>query len=157
MAMTRRSHPARRGALAVEGAIVYGVLFLLVLTIVVGGVGVFRYQQVACLAREGSRWAAVHGADYQTDNKAAAVTQDDVLKKAVLPMAAGMDPSAVAAQVQFIDRAAGTASAWDGSAHPPTGRARSGDLATNRVRVTVTYQWMPGALLAGPLTLSSTS
>ncbi len=155
--MTRRPRPPRRAALAVEGAVVYSVLFLILLALIVGGIGVFRYQQVALLAREGARWASVHGADWQTENQQAACTQDQITQQAVLPMAAGMDPAAVSVQVQFVDRVAGAASDWDTVSHPPTSRDGMNNVVTNRVRVTVTYQWTPGALLVGPLYLKSTS
>jgi Flp pilus assembly protein TadG len=145
------------GALAVEGAIVYSVLFLLILGIIIGGIGVFRYQQVACLAREGARWASVHGGDWQTDSGKAASTESQVLQQAVLPLAAGMDPAAVSIQVQFVDRAANSVSAWDKVSHPPQSRDSANNLVNNRVRVTVTYQWVPGGLLNGPLYITSTS
>jgi Flp pilus assembly protein TadG len=147
----------RRGVLAVEGSIVYSVLFLLLLGLIVGGIGVFRYQQTACLAREGARWASLHGGDWQTENNQQTTTQEQILQKGVLPFAAGMDPASVSIQVDYVNRAASQVSEWDQVSHPPTGRDVANNLVTNRVRVTVTYQWMPGALLVGPLYLTSTS
>jgi Flp pilus assembly protein TadG len=147
----------RRGALAVEGAIVYSVLLVLLLALIVGGIGVFRYQQVACMAREGARWASLHGADWQWDGNYKPSTQDQVLQQAVLPFAVGMDPSAVSIQVQFLDRASGSASGWDSVGHPINSRDDVNNRVTNRVRVTVTYQWVPGALLTSPLYLTSSS
>ena len=157
--MTRRASAERKrtGALAVEAAIVYSVLFILILGLIVGGIGVFRYQQVACMAREGARWASVHGGDWQTDTTQPAAAQDDILQQAVLPFGVGMDPTAVSIQVQLVDRAAPKVSEWDKVGHPPTARDSSSNLVTNRVRVTVTYRWIPGALLVGPLNLSSSS
>jgi Flp pilus assembly protein TadG len=155
--MSRRHHHRRTGALAVEGAIVYSVLLVLLLALLVGGIGVFRYQQVACLAREGARWSAVHGQGWESDSKQPPCTQDDIRKNAVLPFAAGMDPAAVAVQVEFVDRVAGTISNWDSVTHPPTSTDGMNNTVTNRVRVTVNYQWVPGALLVGPLYLKSTS
>lgn len=55
------SRPSR-GTNAVEAAIALPVAFLLILGTCVIGLGVFRYQQVASLAREGARYASVHGA-----------------------------------------------------------------------------------------------
>ena len=57
--MIRRNSDKRRAALAVEMAVVLPVLLFLLLMLIVGGIGVFRYQQVACLAREGARWGSV--------------------------------------------------------------------------------------------------
>ena len=60
--MIHRSRPdRRRGAVAVENALVLGVMFSLILGVIVLGMGVFRYQEMAYLAREGARWASVHG------------------------------------------------------------------------------------------------
>jgi Flp pilus assembly protein TadG len=157
MAVRAGAKRKRRGALAVEGAIVYSVLFILLLGLIVGGIGVFRYQQAACLAREGARWASLRGGDWQTDNNQQATTQEQILQQGVLPFAAGMDPSSVAIQVEFVNRAANQVSAWDKVSHPPTSRDLLNNVATNRVRVTVSYQWVPGALLVGPLYLTSTS
>ena len=47
---------------------VYPVTILLLLGTVVLGLGVFRYQQVQCLAREGARYASVHGPQYAADS-----------------------------------------------------------------------------------------
>ena len=44
----------RRGAIALEAAIVMNVLFFLLLGVIVLGMGVFRYQQMVHLAHEGA-------------------------------------------------------------------------------------------------------
>jgi hypothetical protein len=62
------SDQQRRGAALVEFALVAPLVFLLLLGLIVGSFGVYRYLQVAALAREASRWAAVHGADYAREN-----------------------------------------------------------------------------------------
>jgi hypothetical protein len=60
--MTRRRQLGARAAVtAVECAIVLPVTFFLLFALVVGGMGVFRYQEVATLAREGARYASTHG------------------------------------------------------------------------------------------------
>ena len=63
--LARRHGPpaARRGTTMVETAMILSVLFLILFGIVNGAIVVFRYQQCAHMAREGSRWAAVHNAD----------------------------------------------------------------------------------------------
>jgi Flp pilus assembly protein TadG len=84
-----RRHP--RGAVVVECAVVYPVVFLFILGLLVGGMGVFRYQEVAHLAREGSRYASLHGTSYaQTTGKAAA-TDTDVYNNAILPNVVALD------------------------------------------------------------------
>ncbi len=42
--------------------------------------GIYRYQQVASLAREGARYASVHGSQYAADTGNAAATASDDLQ-----------------------------------------------------------------------------
>jgi Flp pilus assembly protein TadG len=85
----------RKGAVLAESALIYPILFMLVLGVILLGLGVVRYQQVSHITREASRWASVHGAKYGTDplntdaNKRAATPQD-VYDNAIVPYAAGM-------------------------------------------------------------------
>lgn len=155
--MVRRANRKRRGAVAVESAVVYSVLFLLLLGLIVGGLGVFRYEQVACQAREASRWAAVHGSDWEAENKQAAATKKQIFNTAVKPYATGMDVTKLTAQVELISGTTGAAYDWDAVAHAPTATTATGLTASNRVRVTVVYQWFPEVFLTGPVILKSVS
>src|SRR4051794_12193800 len=119
--MTRRP-PAlrRRGALAVEAAVVYPVMIFLLLLLIVGGMGMFRYQQVAFLAREASRWAAVHGSAWQRETGASAATAARIRSDVVVPLAAAMDTSQLTVTVQFVNGATGQVQEWDDSGRAPT-------------------------------------
>src|SRR5690348_13862047 len=64
MRLPSRAH-RRRAATLVESALVYSVTLMLLLGLFVGGMGVFRYQEVSHLAREGARYASTHGGMYQ--------------------------------------------------------------------------------------------
>jgi Flp pilus assembly protein TadG len=141
--MTHR--PRRPGALAVEYALVFPIVFLLILGLVVGGLGVLRYQQVAALARDGARWAAVRGGDYEREQGQPAATPEDVHQQVTLARAVLMGPTGLSTNVT-----------WDDPGKMPTYVDSSGQPHTNRVRVTVTYQWLPEALL-GRRTLTSTA
>jgi hypothetical protein len=132
-------------------------MLLLLFGLIVGGLGVLRYQQVACQAREAARWASVRGGDCQKDTKSAATTQQQIFDAAVAPLAAGMDPSALSIHVQWVDGVSGQTSDWDASSRAPTGKTVDGTAVSNRLRVTVSYQWSPEVLLFGPITLSSTA
>src|SRR5690242_13165409 len=92
----RQSFAQRRGALTVEASIVMPVMMLLMLMIIVGGYGVFLYEQTALLACEAARWASVRGQSAQPP------TQQQILQNAVLPMATSMDPRNISIQVQLI-------------------------------------------------------
>src|SRR5258708_3477681 len=70
-------HPSRHGATLVEFAIVGPVTFMLLIGLMVAGMGIFRYQEVAHMAREASRYASVHGSQYASDTGNTAAAPDD--------------------------------------------------------------------------------
>jgi Flp pilus assembly protein TadG len=129
-----RNQPRRRGTHVVECAVVFPALFLLLLGLLIGGLGVFRYQEVASLAREGARYASVRGYKYQQVTGRAAATATDVYSNAIAPRAVILDPANLSYNV-----------AWN-----PDNKQGS------TVTVQVSYQWVPEAYLGG-ITLSSTS
>jgi hypothetical protein len=52
--------------------VVYAITLLLIVGTIIEALGVFRYQEIAQLAREGARWASVDGATYQQETNAKA-------------------------------------------------------------------------------------
>jgi hypothetical protein len=70
-------HIVRPATTIVEFAIVAPLSFLLLLGLLIGGMGIFRYQEVAFLSREASRWACVHGAKYAKDTSNPSASPDD--------------------------------------------------------------------------------
>jgi hypothetical protein len=105
-------------------------------TIIVGW-GVFIDNEIASLAREGARWASVHGAQWATDNNSGtATTAANVYTSGIQPHIAGIVISSGNVSVSWPD--AGT------------------QAVGNRVTVTVTYNWTP-QLYVSALTLSGTS
>jgi Flp pilus assembly protein TadG len=137
----------RRGATTLEFAIVGSVTFFLLLGLLIGGMGVFRYQQLAEVAREASRWASVHGAQYQQDTGNQAATPQDVYDNAIAPQAVGLDLSKLGYTVT-----------WNTDNRPYHTNIVNNQLVPvrNTVTVTLTYQWIPEAFLGG-ITLTSTS
>ena len=147
----------RTGALAVEAAFVHPLMLFIMLAMIVGGTGVFRYQQVACQAREAARWAAVHGSDWEKNTDQPSPTQDDIRKQAVAPLTAGMDPTSLSVKVEWLNQATGAATDWDKAARKdPQSLTKTGDYLTNSVRVTVTYQFSPKIFFLGSMQLQST-
>jgi Flp pilus assembly protein TadG len=134
----------RPGTAAVETAVVLSVLLLLVCGVIVGGIGVFRAQQVTLLACEGARYASVRGGDYQNDTGGSSPTQQQIINQAVSPMAVCMNPSDVSVTVEWINNATNTALAWDAAPKDVRSVTATGQYISNTVRVTVTYQWAPG-------------
>jgi hypothetical protein len=54
----------RSGAYTVEAAFVFPVTFFLLLAIVIGSLGIFKYQECSYLARMGTRYGSTHGDNY---------------------------------------------------------------------------------------------
>jgi hypothetical protein len=150
--MILRPPPSRRrGASLAEAAITYSVVLLLTLGVIIVGLGVYRYQVIASLAREGTRWASVHGGQYHQETGGAMATQCSVYTTAILPKAVGLDTTRLScSQFAWGDPYnSGMPTYDDGSGLAP-------NVVTNTVTVTVTYTWVPEAYLPA-VTLSSTS
>jgi TadE-like protein len=169
--MFRRPVPTpRRAGVVVEAALVLPIAFLLILGVLIGGMGVFRYQEVAHLARLTARCAAVHGGQFAKDNAAAIaagtlpnvnndyLTQNIAAANAVLLNSSQLSVSAT------ITTHSG-AYDWDDTTDNNNRMPYSTYIdsnkninnVTNTVQVTVSYQWMPEWFLAGPITLTSTA
>jgi Flp pilus assembly protein TadG len=128
-------------------AAVGSVTLLILFGLLIGGFGIFRYQQVARLAREASRWASVHGTQYAKDTNNTAATAQDVYDNAIAPNATGLDPAQLTYSVTW--------NADNNPTHTATVNGQQVQVA-NTVTVTVNYQWIPEAFLGG-VTLSCTS
>jgi Flp pilus assembly protein TadG len=176
VSMTRR-----RGATTVEAAVILPATLFLIFGMLIVGLGVFRYNEMAHAARETARFASVHGYQYAVYNASAisAGTQPSVndayltsLAKAKL---AGLDPSRVSVAVTMtVIQPGATASTstetvdWDNTTenqnHSPysawtdnSTTPSTNKYVQNMVSVTVTYQWMPELYFVGPINLSSTA
>lgn len=130
----RAKKSRRRGALILECALVYPITFLLVFGVIIGGLGVFRYQEVSFLAREATRYASVHGAMYQQNTGKPAAKPSDVYNNAILPKVVALELSQLTYTVT-----------WSPDNNPGS-----------TVTVKVTYHWVPEAFLPS-MDLSSTS
>jgi Flp pilus assembly protein TadG len=142
------THP-RRGSNLVEAAIAIPVALMLIIGTCIMGLGIYRYQLVATLAREGARYASVHGTQYAAVTGNAAATAADVYDNAILPMAVGLETANLSYTVT-----------WNAANSPTTANPNSsppGAPVYNNVTVTVNYQWTPELYITGPLTLTSTS
>jgi hypothetical protein len=131
---------------ATESVVVVPVVVFFILATLVGGYGVFRYQQIALLAREGARYASVHGGQYQLETGNTAATPQDVYNNAILPYAVNLDLSQLSYAVT-----------WNSSNMPYSVSSDYEKPTNNTVTVTVTYNWFPEAYLVGPIVLSSSS
>lgn len=145
--MIHRSSRGQRNAfVASESLVVLPTLFFLIIATVVGGYGIFRYQQISALAREGARWASVHGQQYHRETGNPAATPSDVYNNAIAPYATSLDLSQLTYSVS-----------WDTDNRPYRVDTDYEKPTGNTVTVTINYKWFPEMYLVGPITLSSTS
>ena len=137
----------RRGAAAVEAAIVLPVFLFLVLGMVDLGVGIFRKQMVGQAARETARMAMVRGsmAPSQlgkwgpTTYGPASADASDAIARTVTPKLGGLDPANVTLKLEWLD---------------------GSNAEEKRVRATVTTTYQPVLTYIfgkSPITLSATS
>jgi Flp pilus assembly protein TadG len=136
MIIRKRGGFFRRGVSAVECAIVYPLTILLLLGTVILGLGVFRYQQVQSLAREGARYASVHGPTYASENNTTYATSTTVLAY-IETLAVGLETNNLGCTVTW-------------SPNPPASSPPS------TVSVQLTYNWVPEGYFQ-TITFSSTS
>ena len=159
----RMRRQRRQGGNTVEFAVTSSVAFFLILAVIVGGAGVFRYQEVAHLAREGARYASTHGGQYQLDGNVAttgvaAVASSTDVKNYLTPRTTLLDSTKLTITASWS--APGSVSPsniptyldTDPALVPPGQKS-----IRNYVTVTVSYQWVPEMYLVGPITLTSTS
>lgn len=137
----------RPAATMVEFAVVGTATFVILLGLLIGGLGIFRYQQVARLARDASRWASVHGAQYALDTGNPAATPTDVYNQVIAPNATALDLGHLNYSVTWNTN--------NSPYHIVTTNGQQTNVA-NTVTVTITYQWLPEAFLGG-ITMTSTS
>lgn len=121
----------RRGVSIVEMAIIGPVFVFLLIGMVVGGLGVFRYQQVAALTYESARWASVHGSNYSRVTGKPRADSESLLTDVIYPRASGLDVSKLTCELVWSE---------------------SNSFAT----VTIRYQWTPEALWS-PVVFTSTA
>jgi Flp pilus assembly protein TadG len=159
----------RSGAHAVECALIFPLVFFFIIATLVGGMGVYRYQEVCYLAREAARYASVHGGQYEQEQAAniAAGTLPYVDKQYIITNiidsnATNLDAASTQISINF-NMAGGTYD-WDdttdnGNRWPYSTATINNANAnlTNTVSVTITYTWNPELYLIGPFTLTSTS
>jgi Flp pilus assembly protein TadG len=139
MMLRRRAWETRRGTSLVEAAVVYPTTLLLLIGTLVLGLGVYRYQQLESLAREGARYAAVHGPTYASEQNSSYATSTTVL--------AAIDALAAGGGIQTSDLSCTVT--W--SPNPPTASPPS------TVTVQLTYTWVPeGYFSSTNWTVSST-
>jgi Flp pilus assembly protein TadG len=146
--MLKRRMPARRGAALVEVAIIVP-LFIFLIAIAADVVsGVYRFQQVATLARTGARYAAVHAGMYAQEWTTSVVTADTLKQNVILPQSFNLNTSLLTCNLSWLP---------SGNSYPYYDSTDTGVRKYNMVRVELNYSWQPIFLFGSPLTLTSRS
>jgi Flp pilus assembly protein TadG len=137
-----------RGVSVVEFAIIAPTTFIILLGLLIFGMGIFRYQQVAAVSREASRYASVHGALYAKTTGNPAATATDVYNNVIVPQAASLNLNNLTYSVT-----------WNSDNGPYHSGVLNGTVTQvrNTVTVTVTYVWKPEALFSSGITMTCTS
>jgi Flp pilus assembly protein TadG len=167
---TRRRHASS----AVEAAFILPVTFFLMYGLCIGGLLVFKYQELTHIARETARFASTHGSQYKKYNQTAitAGTQPSVDSTYLQTYAQNLTitiPSSdlnVTVKVQTLPAGSTSNSKptnvdWDTNSSPTSSYTNgSGNTCTvtNMVIVTVSMTWTPGVYVyPGSVTLTATS
>lgn len=138
----------RSGTTLVESAVVYPFVILMIFGLMIGGLGVFRYQEMSSLARRAARWASVHGQQWGQDTNHTPASSTDIYNNAIAPYLVILNSANLHYSVSYnADNRAGSSFIQNGDVK----------LRNNTVTVTVSYDWVPEALLGAGVTLSSTS
>ena len=124
----------RHGVTAVECSLIFPLAFMFLAGTIICGIGVFRYQEIAALAREAARYASVRGSRYEFDSGNWTPTADQIYQDVILPRAVSLDTKQLTYSVTW------------------TPDNRQGGLVT----VQLNYYWIPEAFLGG-VQFSSTS
>ena len=139
MMIRSRNRDRRRGVSAVEAGVVYPITMLVLIGQLVLGIGVFRYEQLQFLAREGARYASVHGPTYASENSssgATIATPAQIQSNVITPLGAGM--TGVSCTVTW-------------NPNPPT------TTTASTVTVQLSYSWVPEALFKTSTTFTASS
>jgi Flp pilus assembly protein TadG len=147
----------RLGASLVEFALVALLTILLLIGVVVGGIGIYRYNMVATLAREGSRYASVHGTQYANDTGGTTVSSSSAILSYLQTTFANNNWQSIGLDGTKITCSA----AWSSQ---PAGAVYRMQIVNNQivsinntVTVTINYQWTPEAFFGGSINFKSTS
>jgi Flp pilus assembly protein TadG len=161
--LTRNRLRSRRAGVTVEFAVVASSLLFLVFGLIVGGMGIFRYQEVAHLAREGARYASTHGGQYSLEGipqqtGVSAISSSSDLSSYLASKTVSVDSNYLNVAVSWTAPSSVSPSNMPTYMNTDSSLVPPGQSVTqNYVIVTVTYKWLPELYLVGPITLSSTS
>src|SRR5262245_2535921 len=98
----RHLRPRRSGAHAMEFAFICPLLLFVLVVLGIGGMGIFRYQEVAWLARKAARYSCVLGSQYHTEMTNPSPTEDQIRQAMLNNWAVALDPARVTLQASLV-------------------------------------------------------
>jgi Flp pilus assembly protein TadG len=150
----------RKATSMIEGAFALPVFLLVLLGTIVGGVAVFRHQQLSALSRAGARWASCHGATYQQDYGAPTGDVHGFIRSKLV----GIDPATVTIRVMHLSfgdtvPTGSLINNWGSSSRRVYSDRGDGTQERCRVAVEIVFPWTPEVPLLGipPINLSARS
>lgn len=160
---TRPRSRRRKGTTVVEFAVVAPVVFICIFAQIAGGMGVFRYLEVARLAREGARYASTHGGKYLQEGIAEktgvpAICNSSDLRSYLAKKTVLLDPDKLEITVTWTAPSGYTPANMPSYVDTNPNLVPPGQsVISNNVIVTVKYHWSPEYFKIGPFTMTSTS
>src|SRR5881394_3814743 len=98
----RQKRLRRDGVTLVEFGAVVSVTMVIIFILIVGGAGVFRYQEVAHLAREGARYASTHGGQYNADGHSGQIISSSDMLTYLSDRTTLLDPSQLSVTIDWV-------------------------------------------------------
>src|ERR1043166_90728 len=99
--MHLRQQRRQNASVLIEVAVVMPIMLLIVAIAADVVSGVFRYHQIATLAREGARYASVHAGQYSKDTGQPLLTGDQLKTSVLLPMSVGLLSTNLTCQISW--------------------------------------------------------
>src|SRR4051812_32589375 len=99
----RQPRAPRGGGVVLECAFIFPVLVFVLIALLVGSMGILRYQEVVLLSQEGARYASVHGANYRSEvaSKSTPYTAEEIYNASIKPRLMCLDADKVSYSVTW--------------------------------------------------------
>src|SRR4051812_245182 len=97
----RVSTTRRGGGTTAECAIIFPAPFLLLMGLIIGAAGVFRYQAMPPLARPAAPHAPAHGTQWAKDTGTPAPTPADIYTAVIAPNTFGLDKTRLTYSITY--------------------------------------------------------
>jgi Flp pilus assembly protein TadG len=143
-----RLQKKRRGATVVEVAVIMPFMVAIVVISIDLVGGIYRYHQLATLARAAARYASVHAGQYKEETGNPVATVSSIRTEVLEKSSYGLDLNKMTCTLDWLPT---------NNNYPWRLESDTGAKKQNSVRVKLSYPWKPVTLMLFPVTLTSTS